>query len=400
MEQSSIQAAARAAFICEPKALAKAAKAVCLVVERRNAIPILSNVRILCGSGKVFITGTDLDMEFTASIPAEADGRFHATVNAKHFADLAGKAKGNLTITAPLWTKYKRDDESLYWDTEEKLQLAAGPVKVGLPVLPVSDFPTFKPMEGAHSFDIAGRELRALLEGVAFAMSTEETRYYLNGVYLYAPQTSPTIASRQTALVAVATDGHRLGEMYAWAEGAKGMPGVIVPRKTVAVLLKLWKGKECPETVRVSVTETGIKFAWAGAWLASKVIDGTFPDYHRVIPQPSGNVFRAQAADLDSCIAAVDSIGESKAVKLSIGIACRISKNSPDCGVAASDLACGWSGEEGFEIGFNARYMRDVCAVASPDGGEITFEMADAGSPALVIGTRPNARYVMMPLRV
>jgi DNA polymerase III subunit beta len=393
MEQSSIQAAARAAFISEPKALAKAAKAVCLVTERRNTIPILCNVRILCGSGKVFLTGTDLDMEFTASIPAEADGRFHATVNAKNFADLAGKAKVNLTITAPLWTKYKRDDESLYWDTEEKLQLAAGPVKVGLPVLPVSDFPVFKPMEGAHSFEISGAALRGILEGVAFAISTEETRYYLNGVYLHSPSISG-------GLVAAATDGHRLGEVMTPSWQAFGMPGVIVPRKTVSVLLKLWKGKECPETVRVSVTETGIKFAWAGAWLASKVIDGTFPDYHRVIPQSSGNVFRAQAADLDSCIAAVDSIGESKAVKLSIGVACRISKNSPDCGVAASDLACGWSGDEGFEIGFNARYMRDVCAVASPDGGEITFEMADAGSPALVIGTRPNARYVMMPLRV
>jgi DNA polymerase III subunit beta len=393
MEQSSIQAAARAAFICEPKALAKAAKAACLVVERRNTIPILCNVRILCGSGKVFITGTDLDMEFTASVPAEADGRFHATVNAKNFADLAGKAKGNLTITAPLWTKYKRDDESLYWDTEEKLQLAAGPVKVGLPVLPVSDFPTFKPMEGAHSFEISGAALRGILEGVAFAISTEETRYYLNGVYLHSPSISG-------GLVAAATDGHRLGEVMTPSWQAFGMPGVIVPRKTVAVLLKLWKGKECPETVRVSVTPTGIKFAWAGAWLASKVIDGTFPDYHRVIPQSSGNVFRAHAADLDSCIAAVDSIGESKAVKLSIGVACRISKNSPEFGVAASDLACGWSGDEGFEIGFNARYMRDVCAVASPDGGEITFEMADAGSPALVVGTRPNARYVMMPLRV
>ncbi|PZO77225.1 MAG: DNA polymerase III subunit beta [Mesorhizobium amorphae] len=374
-------------IVLERSNLLKALNHVHRVVERRNTIPILSNVLLAAqgsgGSGGLDMKATDLDLEITEAALARVEQGGATTVPAHLLYDIVRK----LPEGAEVMLKVDEDGNAM--------TVAAGRSSFRLQCLPQSDFPELTAGSFTHSFSMRAEALKGLIDKTQFAISTEETRYYLNGIFLHAIESNGKLKLR-----AVATDGHRLAraEMEAPA-GAEGMPGIIVPRKTVGELQKLLDGAE--ETVGIELSETKIRFTLGGIVLTSKLIDGTFPDYQRVIPT---NNEKALVIDRQTFAQAVDRVStisseRGRAVKLSIADGQLVlAVNNPDSGSATEELAADYS-DDPIEIGFNARYLLDVAGQLS--GSEARFMLSDAGSPTLIHDQSDDqALYVLMPMRV
>jgi DNA polymerase III subunit beta len=367
----------------EKPALSKALGHVASVVERRNTIPILSNVLLSASNNELKLTATDLDMELVETVAARAKGEGAATVPAHMVYDIVRKLPEGSEIDL------LRDGE------QGRLTITAGPAQFSLQTLPADDFPALSVDDLGHSFQLSAGDLKRLIEKTRFAISTEETRYYLNGIYLHA-----TESGGKPTLRAVATDGHRLAQVeLPLPSGAKGMPGVIVPRKTVLELAKLVE--DADGEVRVELSPSKIRVSTARVVLTSKLIDGTFPDYERVIPQSNDkkmevdNTAFAQAVDRVSTL----SSDKGRAVKLTITDGkLTLSVNNPDSGSATEELPVEY-GFDPLEIGFNARYLLDISGQL--ESGTAEFQLADPGSPTMVRdGKDASALYVLMPMRV
>ncbi|NND49684.1 MAG: DNA polymerase III subunit beta [Rhizobiales bacterium] len=357
------------------------------VVERRNTIPILSNVLIDADGGGLTLTSTDLDIEVIETVPGNVESQGGTTAQAHLLYDIVRKLP---------------DGAQLEIETdggEERLSLKAGRSDFSLQTLPRDDFPALSEGDSSHKFTIAAPDLKRLIERTRFAISTEETRYYLNGIYLH--QASGTDDGQgQSTLRAVATDGHRLAQAeLALPDGADGMPGVIIPRKCVAELSRLID--EAEGDVDIALSSSKIRFSFAGLRLTSKLIDGTFPDYERVIPYQND---KALTVDKKLFAEAVDRVAtissdRGRAVKLAIdGETLTLSVNSPDAGSAVEEIAVGY-GADALEIGFNPRYLLDITAQLESD--EAKFMLSDAGAPTLIRDpSDANALFVLMPMRV
>ncbi|MBX3567408.1 MAG: DNA polymerase III subunit beta [Rhizobiaceae bacterium] len=369
--------------ILERSNLLKSLNHVHRVVERRNTIPILSNVLLDAGAQGLQMKATDLDLEVTEATPAQVERAGSTTVPAHLLYDIVRKLPDGAEVML------KTDDDG------NAMTVAAGRSSFRLQCLPQSDFPQLTSGTFTHTFRIEAPALRKLIDRTQFAISTEETRYYLNGIYLHAIEQAGKLKLRS-----VATDGHRLAraEMHAPA-GVEGMPGIIIPRKTVSELQKLVDDPEL--TVGVELSDTKIRFTIGSVVLTSKLIDGTFPDYQRVIP--TGND-RRLVVDRETFARAVDRVStvsseRGRAVKLSIGDALlTLAVNNPDSGSATEEVPADYSSDP-MEIGFNAKYLLDVAAQLG--GGEARFMLADAGSPTLIQDTADeDTLYVLMPMRV
>jgi DNA polymerase-3 subunit beta len=353
------------------------------VVERRNTIPILSNVLLQADGASLALKATDLDLEVTEATAAQIEQSGATTVPAHLLYDIVRK----LPDGAEVMLATNTDGNSM--------AVTSGRSSFRLQCLPQSDFPELTAGSFTHTFRIPSSALKSLIERTQFAISTEETRYYLNGIYFHAIESDGVLKLR-----AVATDGHRLAraELEAPA-GAEGMPGIIIPRKTVAELQKLVDDPDVAVTVELS--ETKIRFTIGSVVLTSKLIDGTFPDYQRVIP--SGND-KKLTIDRQSFASAVDRVStisseRGRAVKLTIADGqLTLTVNNPDSGSATDELAADYDSDP-IEIGFNAKYLLDITGQLT--GSEAIFMLADAGSPTLVRDTGDeNALYVLMPMRV
>lgn len=363
-------------------ALLKALGHVQSVVERRNTIPILSNVLISAEGEEARLSATDLDIEIVEAAEARVAQPGATTAPAHTLYDIARKLPEGSEVS--LETS----------GDEGKLTLVAGRAKFDLPCLPASDFPVLSADGLSHSFDLGPAELSRLIDKTRFAISTEETRYYLNGVHLHA------MTSGDGALRAVATDGHRLALVESdLPEGAAGMPGVIVPRKTVAELRRLLDDAE--ENVKVSVSDAKIRFDLGAAVLTSKLIDGAFPDYERVIPKDNDKTLVLDNKSFAEAVDRVQTISaeKSRSVKLSVGEdRLTLAVNNPEAGQAVEELSVDYQAE-GIEIGFNAKYLLDVANQI--EGGEAELKFKDAASPTLILDRGDEgAQYVLMPLRV
>ncbi|MGE0740207.1 MAG: DNA polymerase III subunit beta [Hyphomonadaceae bacterium] len=368
----------------ERSALLKALNHVQSVVERRNTIPILSNVLLSAQGDSLKLTATDLDIEISESAPAEVERGGQTTAPANYLYDFVRKLPDGSAVKLDV----AGDDGRLF--------ISAGKSRLHLPILPAGDFPSM-PSDGFETrFEVEPTELARLVDKTRFAISTEETRYYLNGIFFH------TVAngSGEAMLRAVATDGHRLALAdHTAPKGAQGMPGVIVPRKTINELKRLLD--DASDLVEIAVSPQKIRFALGDAVLTSKLIDGSFPEYARVIPK--GNAKRLKV-DNKAFAEAVDRVAtvsaeRSRSVRLALDKdKVTLTVNNPDAGVATEDLAAGYS-DEGMEIGFNAKYLLDVAGQI--EGSEAVFELADSGSPTLVRDEADeHALYVLMPLRV
>lgn len=330
--------------------------------ESRNTIPILANVLLIADGSNLQVIGTDLDIEYSASAPCSGE-HGSTTVDARRLADIAKRLSGD-TVTLEL--------------KDGSLVVKSGRSRFSLPTLAVEDFPRLD----SGVFDVEFKiDLASLVAPVKFAMSSEPTRYCLCGVYLH---------EAEGQLRAVATDGHRLSHNSAPRPDAAPIPGVIIPSKTVGLI---------PHgTIDVGVSKNKIRFATADTVIVSKLIDGTYPDYLRVIPQGNDKKLTVNRKDLASAVGRVASIASerSRAAKFSVaGDNIAISMTS-DEGAAQEDVPATYSAEP-LEIGFNSAYVGDVLGALT--GDEISLLLGDPGSPALFKGAG-EGQVVLMPMRV
>lgn len=353
------------------------------VVERRNTIPILANVLIEAEGDTVSFRATDLDIEVVDRAVAQVERAGSTTVSAVMLHEIVRKLPDGALVALT-------DDPRT-----GRLSVEAGRSNFSLATLPREDFPVMASSEYTSNFAAKAGDLKRLFEKSKFAISTEETRYYLNGVYMHVAD-----GENGRVLRCVATDGHRLARIDApLPAGAEDMPGVIVPRKTVGELRKLLDDEE--QQIAISVSETKVRFATPEISLTSKVIDGTFPDYTRVIP--TGNTKRLEV-DANDFAKAVDRVAtvsseRSRAVKLMIeDDKLTLSVNAPDSGNATEELVVAF-GDERLEIGFNAKYLLEIASQIDRENAVFMFNTA--GDPALVReGNDTSAVYVVMPMRV
>ncbi len=353
------------------------------VVERRNTIPILANVLIEAEAGKLRLTATDMDLNIVDEVAAEVADSGATTAPAHTLYDIVRKLPDGAQV------ELATDGDS------GRMVLRSGRSEFSLSTLPKEDFPAMGSGDLPQSFQLTAGALRDIIDRTRFAISTEETRYYLNGIYLHAADADGTEVLR-----AVATDGHRLARFQLpLPEGAAGMPAAIIPRKTVNEVRKLIDETEDPVTL--SLSDTRIEFAFDATLLTSKLIDGTFPDYQRVIPAGNDKMMEVRCKDFAEAVDRVSTISseKSRAVKLSVHSgSLTLSANSPENGTAVEELEIDYGGQD-LEIGFNSRYLLDIAQQIEGEGAE--FAMADASSPTIVRDAADgNALYVLMPMRV
>ena len=368
-------------FTIERAHLLKSLGHVQSVVEKRGTIAVLSNVKIDAKGDSVSLTATDMDIAIVESATASVSKPGSTTVPAHTFYDIVRKLPDGSQI------------EMTQSEDGNKVSIRAGQSRFSLACLPIDEFPVMAEGELPHNFTLKAAECLALIEKPSFAISTEETRYYLNGIYLHT-------AENGKVLRAVATDGHRLARIeVGLPAGASGMPGVIVPRKAIYELKKLIEGGE--GDVSVSLSDTKIRFAYGNAVLVSKLIDGNFPDYERVIPSANDKLMEvdcklfAQAVDRVSVI----STEKSRAIKFHLdGGKLTLSASSPEHGTASEEIDVTFASPS-LEVGFNSRYLLDM--MGQIEGDTAQFMLNDGASPALVRDPADvGALYVIMPMRV
>ncbi|WP_099865875.1 DNA polymerase III subunit beta [Pararhizobium haloflavum] len=353
------------------------------VVERRNTIPILSNVLMKAEGASLSLRATDLDLEITEATAAVVEQAGSTTVPAHLLYEIVRKLPDGAEVSLTM----SGDAGSM--------TVTSGRSRFTLQCLPEADFPDLTAGAFSHTFRLPSSALKMLIARTQFAISTEETRYYLNGIYVHTMEENGKLKLR-----AVATDGHRLARADVEApSGSEGMPGIIIPRKTVGELQKLVDDPDAVVTIELS--DAKIRFTIGSVVLTSKLIDGTFPDYQRVIP--TGND-KELTIDCQSFAQAVDRVStisseRGRAVKLAISDGQLVlTVNNPDSGSATEELAVGYE-HDPIEIGFNAKYLLDITNQLS--GSEAVFMLADPGSPTLVRETKDDdALYVLMPMRV
>ena len=374
-------------IIIERAALLRSLGHVQSVVERRNTIPILSNVLLKANDGELSLAATDMDLEIVETVPATVARAGGTTAPAHTLYDIVRKLPDGSQVELDIG-----GDGTI-------LTLRAGRSQFKLSCLPVEDFPQLSGGDLAHRFDLAANDLRALVDRTRFAISTEETRYYLNGIYLHAAK-AKTGGAELPVLRAVATDGHRLARVeMPLPDGAANIPGVIVPRKTVSEIRKLID--EAADRIELSLSDNKIRFAFDSVVVTSKLIDGTFPDYERVIPVGNDKVMEVDAKLFAAAVDRVATISteKSRAVKLSLTRGTlTLSATSPEAGSATEELEVNYQ-EGPLEIGFNSRYLLDITQQIEGEGAR--FTMADAASPTIIRDVADAAAlYVLMPMRV
>ena len=353
------------------------------VVERRNTIPILSNVLIeAAAEGTIKVMATDLDLQVIESMSAvSVDTPGAITVSAHLLFDIARKLP---------------DGSQVSFDAaDNKMIVKAGRSRFSLPTLPRDDFPVIVEGELPTSFEIPAATLAQMIDRTRFAISTEETRYYLNGIFLHVTDDE---------LKAAATDGHRLARFtLPKPDGADGMPDIIVPRKCVAELRKLLE-EALDTNVEVDLSASKIRFTLGGengVVLTSKLIDGTFPDYTRVIPTSNDKLLKLDPKSFFEGVDRVATIATEKTRAVKMGLEpdkVTLSVTSPDNGTAAEELPADYA-SDGFEIGFNANYLKDI--LSQIEGDTVELHLADAGAPTLIRQNEDSqALYVLMPMRV
>jgi DNA polymerase III subunit beta len=371
----------------ERSAVLKSLSHVYRVVERRNTIPILSNVLLKASGGELNLKATDLDLEITESCVADVNVAGGITVPAHFLYEIVRKLPDGAHISLEIEPG------------ETQMLLRSGRSRFHLQALPVDDFPDLTIGELPHEFSVPAQQFKALIDRTQFAISTEETRYYLNGIYLHTME-----ADNQTKLRAVATDGHRLARMdMTLPQGAQTMPGVIIPRKTVAELQKLLEGMD--GDIQVAISTSKIRLKMGKVILTSKLIDGTFPDYQRVIPVGNDKFMRVDRTLFAAAVDRVSTISSERgrAVKLALDTRkLTLSVVNPDSGSATEEIEVDYAADA-IEVGFNARYVLDIMGQLTSETA--VFAFADPGAPTIIqddvkTGDIAAALYVLMPMRV
>lgn len=351
----------KSALVIERNVLARLLQQVTKVVNSRNTIPILDTVRLSASGGNLTVTATDLDIEISCT--TECDGEIGACVNARLLSGIVNKIPADAKVTIA--------------EDGDDITVKSGRSRFKLPTLPMDDYPSMEVGDFSATFSI---DLAAAVDPVAFAMSSEVTRYYLCGAYLH---------TEDDKIVAVATDGHRLARN---AGGDGNVPaGVILPSKLVGII----PGGE----VTLSVSSAKVRVETSDTTITSRVVDGTYPDYQRIIPKENN---RVATVDRDSLLSAVSRVAvvsseRGRGVRLDIGDE-KISLAVHGDGEADDEVAASWEGES-LTIGFNADYLAEV--LGGFPSGDIEIALDDGGKPALFTSkAAEGVLVILMPMRV
>ena len=372
-------------FSIDRSALLTALQHVHSVVERRNTIPILSNVLIEAKEDGVYLTATDMDIAVIEKINLEKSEVMQLgtiTTSAQMLYDIVRKLPENIKV-------------ELLSEKNDRLGIKASSSSFALNCLPAEDFPSISQEEFKYTFSLETNDLIRLIDKTSFAMSLEETRYYLNGIYLHAVKDTDGEKLRT-----VSTDGHRLSRVdMNIPEGANEIPGVIVPRKTIMEIRKLLEDHS--DTINLSLSDNKIKLSFSNVILTSKLLDGTFPDYSRVIPEQNDKTVTISNQLLSEAVDRVSTVSTDKTRAIKVNISkgnLIISATNPDKGSASESLDVIYDGEE-VEIGFNSKYVLDVARQIK--GNEIIIKLSDSVSPTLVYDKDDKGvLFVLMPMRV
>lgn len=370
-------------FTIEKAILLKTLGHVQNIVEKRNTVPVLSNVRIEASNEGISFKATDMDTEITEIVDAKILENGAITAPAHMLYDIVRKLADGADV------------ELVYPDEKEQLTIASGRSKFSLPTIGVEDFPVISTDTLPANFVMNRDELKDVIDRTQFAASTEETRYYLNGLYIH-----PKHEGETNVLRIVATDGHRLACVETpLPEGADKIEGVILPRKTVAEIRKLLDDSQA-ESVQISLSDSKVRFVLDDITLASKLIDGTYPDYERVIPTNNNKILEINVKELATAVDRVSVVAErTRAIKM---VANKnhviITTSSPDLGSALEDVEADYDNES-LEIGYNFRYLLDI--LSEIKGETAKFSFSDGASPSVIHDTSDaGAIYVLMPMRV
>ena len=354
------------------------------VVERRNTVPILSNVKITASDNNVELTATDMNISLTENLEAEVSESGCITVPAHTFCDIIRKFPDSSIITIS------------YQETEGgKLEITSNKCDFSLPVIAANNFPIIESGDITHSFTISRVNLLKLFDKAKFAISTEETRYYLNGIFLH-----DTInEDSEEVLRAVATDGHRLARIEVdLPEGAKDMPKIIIPRKTIFEAKKILDESDKTD-VTISISDNKIKIEHDNSVLLSKLIDGSFPDYEKVIPTGNSHILKTEIKSFTDAIDRVSIIDKGRSIKLIVdNDKLLLSANNVESGRSQEELEVSYKGNR-IESGFNSRYVMELTSVLEGNTMELCFSTGSA--PTLVKdNTDADSLFVIMPIRM
>lgn len=365
-------------------------------VEKRNTIPILSNVLLTASKDRISIKATDLDIQIETSVACNVTRTGSTTVLANILLQIVGKLKNDSEI-------------SIEYDPakEPTCAVRSSRSRFKLQTLPTQDFPDLSGRltdKTEHRFEMARADLERLLLRSKFCIATDETRYYLNGVYFH-----HISDNGNQKLRGVATDGHRLAQIQCDApegstafEGAESAAGVILPRKTIDIVNYIM-GSCKTEKIGIQLSATKIVFTIGDTIIVSKLIDGQFPDYQRVVPRDNNLIAIMNRAEV---LGAVDRLSVLTSDERGKSLQCSFANErltlsviNPDAGNATEEIDIEYNGTLPLEIGFNSKYIKDI--LEQVEGDKVEFRLADPGSPALITSpTSPDALYVAMPMRI
>lgn len=370
-------------FVIERAILLKTLSHIQSIVEKRNTIPVLSNVRIEAMGDGISFKATDMDTEITEIVDAKISETGATTAPAHMLYDIVRKLSDGSEV------------ELTFPDDKGQLTIASGRSKFALSTIGVEDFPVISGDKLPVNFSMPREELKDVIDRTQFAVSTEETRYYLNGLYIHAKNEGAAKVLR-----IVATDGHRLACVESpLPEGAEKIMGVIIPRKTISEVRKLLDDTKA-ENISVELSDNKVRFTLEEVILTSKLIDGTYPDYERVIPTNTNKLLEVQVKELANAVDRVSVVAErTRAIKM---IAEEgkviVTTASPDLGSALEEIDAKYDNES-LEIGYNFRYLLDILSEIKGESVQISF--SDASSPSVIHDTSDSsAIYVLMPMRV
>lgn len=370
-------------FVIERAILLKTLNHVQSIVEKRNTIPVLSNVRIEALGDGISFKATDMDTEITEIVDAKIMETGATTAPAHMLYDIVRKLSDGAEV------------EITFPDDKGQLSIASGRSRFALSTIGVEDFPVISGDKLPINFSFAREELKDVIDRTQFAVSTEETRYYLNGLYIHAKNEGAAKVLR-----VVATDGHRLACVESpLPKGAEKINGVIIPRKTIGEVRKLLDDTKA-DNIEISLSDNKVRFTLEEVTLTSKLIDGTYPDYERVIPTDNDKLLELRVKDLANAVDRVSVVAErTRAIKMiTEENKVIITTSSPDLGSALDELEAKYDNES-LEIGYNFRYLLDILAEIKGETVQISF--ADASSPSVLHDTSDaSAIYVLMPMRI
>lgn len=367
-------------FKTESKKLFKAISAVNGAVEKRNTIPVLQNIKILAKDNKLSLFATDMDLMINSSIDCEIVKEGATTVPAQMLFDIVRKIPEDRQIIA------SQENNSI-------LKIKYGDSKYNLPCIDADEFPDLEEGEIEEEIEVDAKKLAKMIDKTRFAISNDETRYYLNGLYIHIKQDE----NNNSKLCNVATDGHRLALSFIEFKEFKNPFGIIVPKKSVNEFRRIIEGAQ---KVKIGISRIKIRIEAGSNLMLSKVIDGEFPDYSKILPKANDKIAKVNKKQFFDSVDRVSTVASDKHRSIRL----TLENNKMDLEVGTNDgsfaheiIPIEYKGEK-IVTGFNSRYLMDV--ISQIDNENLTIKLKDSMSPTLIEGDDMDCEFVVMPIRI